>query len=327
MFECVESFWNVNVEAVGGKSLCFFWLEIWIYPLTFCIQRHRQNCMSSISTQSTYIFTNRHSIIPNPHKDINHHKSTQPSYKSLYSLLPWFPRRRLRISRPVWPAGSLLTLWQRPFDVATLRQKLIGTFAVELKRRLGDIDQGITEFGNGLHLGISWNFPRWCLSINCSPWLESCRCSRPWSSKSRRFFAGGFAVFRERVHELEVLMGTKVPSVVTNMTCFIRCSFGCFLKYRVVENLIKMDDLDDLGVPPFQKTPICSIKWSNAHFLILLVAIKTLDKTSDTSSAGLVSSTRGRWVWRCLPRHSGPLCSETVLVVSCGKAVAVVGIC
>ena len=38
---------------------------------------------------------------------------------------------------------------------------------------------------------------------------------------SCRFFAGGFAVFRERVNELEVLMGTKVPSAVTSVTYFI----------------------------------------------------------------------------------------------------------
>jgi hypothetical protein len=155
VFGCVESFWHVDVEAVGGKSSCFFWFEIWIYPLTFCIQRHSHICMSSISTQSTYIFTNRRSI------HINHYESTQP-YKSLYSLLPWFLRRRPRISRPVWPAGSLLTLWQRPFDVATLRQKLMGTFAVELKRFM--------PFTPGYRYGkdhriwpwfvASWNFPQ-----------------------------------------------------------------------------------------------------------------------------------------------------------------------
>ena len=41
---------------------------------------------------------------------------------------------QVRIARPVWPAASLASLHGRRFDVVKLRERLVGSFALELKR-------------------------------------------------------------------------------------------------------------------------------------------------------------------------------------------------
>ncbi|CAE7746941.1 birA, partial [Symbiodinium pilosum] len=54
------------------------------------------------------------------------------------------------IARPVWPATSLLALSGREFDVAAIRRRLLGAFALELKRFFIDGFAGLRDRVNRL---------------------------------------------------------------------------------------------------------------------------------------------------------------------------------
>ena len=52
----------------------------------------------------------------------------------IYTLFFSYKCCGARIARPVWPAASLASLHGRRFDVVQLRERLLGSFALELKR-------------------------------------------------------------------------------------------------------------------------------------------------------------------------------------------------
>ncbi|CAE7034938.1 unnamed protein product [Symbiodinium natans] len=54
------------------------------------------------------------------------------------------------IARPVWPATSLWALCGRDFDVAAIRRRLVGTFAIELRRFFITGFAGLRDRVNGL---------------------------------------------------------------------------------------------------------------------------------------------------------------------------------
>ena len=59
-----------------------------------------------------------------------------PTSDSTFTILPRTSSNSLpSIARPVWPATSLWALCGRDFDVAAIRRRLVGTFAIELRRR------------------------------------------------------------------------------------------------------------------------------------------------------------------------------------------------